>query len=318
MTSDRKWRAWLGTLGASLIITVVAIPFVGNALPEPYGSFVPMLEGHDFVRDEFVRQHALTETPEPCVALLGDSRTAFNISGAVIDRFLPSECRAQNYGFASLRLPQIRQLISDIPARTDAIVISVSETMLYPSTHDTAIEAILATSWIRHFYLGYHRLKHLYAPKPDSGWSWSPKEKRWLFRLLEKRMFIDSPSYENEAASMAASYFATLRLDHVDELKSFLAWAKARTKRLIVVLPPSDVRFQTASEHFGNQHRYWHMIANAAHDAGADLIDCSRSCVEPTGFADPVHLNAQGTAAYSANLGRRLLALSLASQQTPP
>jgi hypothetical protein len=67
------WRAWLATFLGTILVALSAVPFVGNAIPSPHGSFIPMLEGHDFVRDEFVRAHALKETSSPCVAFFGDN-----------------------------------------------------------------------------------------------------------------------------------------------------------------------------------------------------------------------------------------------------
>jgi hypothetical protein len=48
------------------------------------------------------------------------------------------------------------------------------------------------------------------------------------------------------------------------------------------------------------------MIVSVTRDAGAILIDCSTSCVSQDGFGDPVHLNAEGSQAYSAHLAKQI------------
>src|SRR5947207_2793486 len=107
---------------------VVAAGAIGNALPEPQRSFVPMLASDDFVRDEFVRRHPVAETPSPCIAFLGDSRVAFNIAAATVDSRLPDGCRSQNYGFPALNLDQIAGIASKL-AVTRTIVVSITEPM---------------------------------------------------------------------------------------------------------------------------------------------------------------------------------------------
>lgn len=303
-------RTYLMAFFSTVLVTWASIPFIGNALPDPHGSYIPMLVGHDFVRDEFVRRNALTETPTPCVAFFGDSRVAFNVSGEVINRSLPEGCRSQNYGFASLNLPTTKKLISELRSPA-TVVISVSETMLDAVYQPGLAAALLEARWIRRLYLGHQRFMHLYrtlnrTQPPDNGWRWSSAQGRWQFLILEERQLIATPGYKEEVAALAENYFSLRTPDDGAELISFLGWAAQRSKKLIVVLPPSETRFQQAAQKFGKQQSYWQLIAKAAREAGATLIDCSQSCVDPSGFADPVHLNAQGVVSYSTSLGRRL------------
>jgi hypothetical protein len=307
---------------------VAAAGAIGNVLPEPHRSFVPMLAGDDFTRDEFVRRHAVTETPAPCIAFLGDSRVAFNITGATIDAGMPG-CRSQNYGFPALSLKQIAGIASKLTV-TRSIVVSITEPMvsgprdeswLYVNIGERAEKALrialLQIDWVRRLYLGHHRLNQ-YVRKSlgmstalDSGWSWSTEQKRWLYAGLEARAMVKLPTYEQEAKAIAVSYFRNNRPAHAEELAQLLRTLSAKTERLIVLLPPSELRFQELADvqSAGQQTQTWQLIRDVANSVGAVLIDCSRAAecgVEPAGFGDPVHLNDAGVAMYSRFLAGRL------------
>lgn len=302
-------NVFAGTLAAS-----VAFVCIGNSLPAPHGTFIPMLAGHDFVRDEFVRSNALAEDASPCVAFLGDSRVAFNISASAVDRLLPNECRAQNYGFPSLSLERIEGLLSDLLVpRT--VVVSVSESMLFhrDGASPPLVERILREKWVRSIYLGQQRLLEFMRalqgkPSRASGWTWSSDQKKWLYSGLGDRAMVRLPSYRKEADDLAVRYFARNRIGQEKELRAFLANIAKRGAMLIVVIPPSEIRFQGRSEHHGpgKQRTAWRIIARVTREVGAILIDCSSECVDPSGFGDPVHLNELGAAQYSSYLAQRI------------
>lgn len=299
-------RAYLAIFLASALLMLAAIPVIGNALPDPYGSFIPT---NSFVRDEFVRQHAIEETPSPCVAFVGDSRTAFNISGKVVDRWLPGGCRSQNYGFAALDLPQIQGLLSRLP-HVDTVVVSVSETLLNrdkPSLEQN----IMSFGAPRYLFLGHQRFAHLYSryfqpyanapPPPASVWNWSSDEKRWRYSGLETRRVSDHEDYVKETAVPTASNYFAVPGD-ASELRSLLAWLAGRARRIIVVIPPSEAQFRRVAG--SDQEAFWTLTTKAARDSGAVIVDCSRSCVDQASFADSVHLNDQGVTIYSSHLAQ--------------
>jgi hypothetical protein len=307
------WPSWFAIFGAACLSTFAAVPVIGNALPGHYGQFIPMP-----VRDEFVLRHPVADTPKPCIAFLGDSRTAFNISSAIVDRSLPGGCRSQNYGFPALAPRKIIHLASEISV-SNAIVVSLSETMVASKPDTGLVTRILETSWIRWLYLGHQRLLNLFRASHgqealDSGWRWMSAEKRWRYIGLEQRSMVSLPTYEQEASAMAASYFQTRPPVDEHHLRWFLSALSSRAPRVIVIIPPSEAKFQLlANRYQGGMQPIWDAIKGVATTSGADIIDCSRSCVDPSGFADPVHLNEKGLEQYSRRLAQELDSLLTAA-----
>jgi hypothetical protein len=310
---------------------------IGNALPPPWSTFVPMLVNDDFIRDEFVHRHAVADVRTPCVAVLGDSRAGFNISGAILDTALPPDCRTQNYGFPAMRLEKITRLVSDLDpkiAGLRAIVISVNEAMLtHPKSDDDSLRIdygqhlenaardwLLQWRWIRSAYLGHHRLSQYLRASlrmslaPDTtGWIWMSERKQWRYLGLEKRELISLPSYREEVRAMAHSYFVanTPRPDARALLERTLAQLSMHSGTIVVVIPPAETSFQEQAEIVapGVRDRIINLIRDVSRDARAHLIDCSSAgmCdVDREGYADPVHLNDRGIEAYSHFLARQI------------
>lgn len=304
-------RSFLATFFASALAMAAAMPVIGNSLPDPFGTYVPMTADHDFVRNEFVLRNAVQETPTPCIGFFGDSRTAFNISAAMIDQVLPDDCKAQNYGFAALGLHQVRQIFSKID-KIGTAVICVSERMVNPGEL-RLVTRVLGIEWIRYLYLGHQRVVFLYrtltgSAPPDSGWSWSTAEKRWRFAGLERRDVDSDPAYYARSVDlMSADYFKSPQPGDGRHLREFLSFVSAKAKRVIVIIPPSEEQFRKVSERYnGKQTSFWRTTERVAREAGAMVVDCSQSCVDRTAFADPVHLNDRGVAMYSAWLAKNL------------
>ena len=210
-----------------------------------------------------------------------------------------------------------------------AIVVSVNEAVLTArldeddplhTNHGQRIEAA-ARSWflqwraIRTAYLGHHRLfRYLRAQLRmtlplDSGWTWNADRKLWRYAGLERRELVSLPSYRQEAGNMARSYFAArmIRPDAADLISSTLAGLAKRADALVVLISPSERMFQEDADAIapGFRPRVLDVIRNAASRNGARTIDCStpETCgVAQAGFADPVHLNDLGVAAYSRAL----------------
>lgn len=241
----------------------------GNLLPEPHGSFVPMLVGHDFIRDENVIQKPIAEQPSPCVALFGDSRVAFNVSGEIVDRGMSDGCTTQNYAFPGLGLDQIAGLIA-LTRPQRAIVISVSETMVagaapgqsQPATwwqrlrgfdvREQVWQYALHIGAVRALYLGLHRTLRLRRiavgqRSGDAGWFWQSRAKHWTAGI-DGRVLVDLPTYRQEVEAMADNYFGQRTIGDGSEIRALLSNAKARGKAVIVVIPPSEARFRDAGE----------------------------------------------------------------------
>jgi hypothetical protein len=309
---------------AATIASVVGV--LGNMIPSHWQGYVPMLVNNDFMRDELVRINAMADDSAPCVALFGDSRMAFNVSGSRIDDKLPAGCRSQNYGFPALKLAQISELAGQLRDKR-LIVLSISETLLLTRSsmgdraridygrwiEDQARQYLLSRRWIRDVYLGQHRLAQYAREKlgmsfatDNVGWEWSGKQKRWIYQGSGNRQLVSIPTHYAESKDIAESYFDCSCTPNESALSAVLL-ELSRNFRLIVVIPPSEASFQRFAEELapGVQPEVWAAVRRAARDHEVRLVDCSKAelCgVQQTGFADPVHLNEEGIKAYSTFL----------------
>lgn len=318
-------RRYLIAFVLAVAATLAVVPVIGNSLPAPHGSFIPMLVDHDFIRDEHIIRNALAEERAPCVALVGDSRVAFNVSGAIVEHDLPRGCAVQNYGFPAFGFGEFSRFLSSAPPRA-AVVVSVSESMLFggdgaePSRWAAwRWSALRSRAWYfvvsfdfgRTAYLGLHRVARLWriatGQRPgDSGWIWRSDEKYWRAGI-DGRVMASLPTYAVEVENMAKSYFDHRGIDDGRDLTAFVLKQRARVKTVILVIPPSEARFREVSKRYGPaQHEAWNVVRRVAESTEAALIDCSTDCVPQSGFADPVHLNAEGVRAYSKELSRRI------------
>lgn len=329
-----------------LVLLVWAFAWIGNALPAPWSGDVP-LSGPGIQRREAVRANVIAPQGDwrPCVALLGDSRVAFNLSGAVIDSALPDGCPSQNYGFPALGTVHAVDLAAaivngpraagDRPQRLRMAVLSVSEPGLlavarlpaadpwrvdYGRRWESRLTNALweRTEWLQ---LGHHRLTIFLRERanmtiPPRVWTWHAGRKAWRYRGLESRTLVTLPRYETEAFAMARSYFENRRLSphagaSIDEA---IAGLRPLAQQIVLLIPPVQARFATIAELISPDLRQTvrETILAAGRRAGVPVIDCSSpaACgIRPEGFADPVHLNEAGADAYSQALGARLARL---------
>lgn len=298
------------------IANLVVFSVVGNFLPQKFGSYIPIR-----LRDQYIRSHAGAETLRPCIAFLGDSRVAFNVSGAIVDRHLPGSCSSQNYGFPGIFLDDMSRLEPDLTPKI--AVISPTETMLSePTSLLSALEqrgallvrATLQVSWVRSLYIGYGRataLVHFATRRKmpaSSGWDWSPSQKRWLSSSVQNREYVNLPTYTAEAEAMALDYFGRDTAGLADDIKKIVTSFKDRGISVILLIAPSELEFQRRSHSLGQQAR-WQIVREVAAKTGSPLIDCSvpiECGVLPKHFADPVHLNDAGVESYSSSLGAHI------------
>ncbi len=292
----------------STALMLLALSFLGNALPGAVGRYIPPL-----AREEYVRIHAIQESPTPCVAIFGDSRVAFNISGAIIDKALPDKCRSQNYGFPGIGLEIIERLSRETAPKL--AILSPTEPMLTqplePLTFMQVVEAehrrlvrrIIQVPLLRTIYFGYSRVSLMLrpVPVPSDGWDWSSAQKRWLSSGIEKREFVSLPSYKSESADMAANYFMGNRAGLSEQLIDLIKSVRSRGASVAILIPPSEDSFQQQAKSSGQRDR-WQIMHAVAGELDVPIIDCSnsRNCsIDKSGFADPVHLNDDGVKGYT-------------------
>jgi hypothetical protein len=319
------------TVAMAVVLLAIATGIIGNSLPAPWSAWVPLHEEH--LRDEPVRTNAMAAGPMPCVALHGDSRMAFNVSGAILDMALPPNCRSQNYGFPAMSLDHSIKLTQELapePKKIRLTVLSISEVRVVTKLHWSRTEIghwiersvrarLLQWRWVRSAYLGHHRLARfirssLYMSAPlDSGWTWDPEQKVWHYQGLERRELVTLSSYEQESLAMAGNYFSNKHIYNDGAVENAVKRLAMRSEKVLVVIPPAEARFVRFAEQLapGLRSSAIKVISEAAQRSGADVIDCSvaATCgLNPASFADPVHLNEIGVQLYSRALAHWIAA----------
>lgn len=155
-----------------LIITAalaILLAWIGNSLPTPYRSYVPMVVGNDIVREQMVREYPMKEANRGCLALLGDSRVAFNLEAKRIVDSTNPDCRAQNYGFPALGvmhfipiLDELRDIGIEPEVAFNEAMLTEDKGPLQPTSPVRTWEYdirdwLMRQKWARWVYLGHHR-----------------------------------------------------------------------------------------------------------------------------------------------------------------
>jgi hypothetical protein len=320
-----NWRFFPWVFAASAAAFGVLIATVGWLLPEPYRSYVPPSE---IMLTEVVWQRVVDDTPA-CVVFVGDSRIAFQINAEQIST--PS-CPARNYGYPSIGVAGAVNLAREITKSSKARTIVLGLTDAAAFSHPgrarplapfvieyNAGQALLSWRPWRLFYLATRRFAawgetFAGAPPPrDTSWPFDRALGRWVWN--SDRVLSSLPSAEQEVAAVATNYYAgrDLSYDLYERFRNGLERLRGRAERVAVLFLPDFPALPAAAERIvpGGQQKAREVIAEAARDAGAAVIDCSeasRCGLSAEHFADPVHVNAEGarrfTEAIKAELTR--------------
>jgi hypothetical protein len=328
----KSWTAFCATIAITAGAMIVAAVTAGNYLPGPIGRFIPWV--NIYMRLDLVADNAVGQGPG-CILVIGDSRTALNINAS---QFSSPACEARNYGFPAFSLAHITHLLSTSAKQdrlAEVMVIVVSEIMM----NDGAMrwrpwddllglngwvafrDGLLTFRPLRRAYIGAVRMGRILqyitdpAATPPTSLMWSKELSRWQYGETEQRVLTKLPSLSHEIDDMARDYYEHLTFGDVQkELVDFVAAMAGVAQRFVIVLPPAFPALQEAAERIspGKLSSFLVGVRAAAAQRNLPLIDCSTagSCgVSEDGFADPVHLNASGAAAFSAALAQRLSAL---------
>ncbi len=328
---------FVSTFGLTVVMLLIVCSLVGRFLPEPFASLFPP---HGMMRTEMIWSHAVTGPA--CAVLIGDSRIAFNVNGASLST--PS-CEVRNYGFAGLGPEVFLAFISELSNagyRPKLAVVTFGDTQFLGVFHPRTPEIVPPKTprlpepdlralvdgfmkndllfWpkARHVLLSYFRvtryLESLLGVKPlPSGWTWDERNGRWSWDSVEERRFVDLPSRDRETHAMALNYYDGK--SYAPNLRQELAQTVGRFQtladRIVLLIPPSLPSFAEEGERTapGVQQEFRDAVARTAAEAGVPLIDCTdpKVCgIDDEGFADPVHLNAEGAAQFTQGLRSRL------------
>jgi hypothetical protein len=308
-----SWRSFSLTFAVVVPILLAGVAVGGHALPEPYGSFVP-LGISNIMRSEAVWTRP--SEPPSCVVLLGDSRVAFHINTAALSR---PDCHWANLAYPALGGRTLVSVAREAAAKGPAprlIVLGITEGIFQIDVRtQNSGETIQSIPLVRRALLGQQRavraFEGLFGVEPvDNGWSWDGKLGRWVYHSLTSRTWARLPSRAAEATAMARTYFVadSLPRDLDVRVGDLLDAMLAVGVPLAVLLPPASLDFVEEADRIapGEVNRFRESVrANALH-RGVRVIDCANpaACgLSEDDFADPLHLNAKGAEVLTATLG---------------
>jgi hypothetical protein len=320
----------------AVLAAIAAAAAMGNNLPPPHGTYVPMLVGNDIVREEFIRAFPMQDKRAGCIAILGDSRVAFNVNASMVVDSADANCIAGNYSFPGMGEAQFFRIMGELvdrKVRVKMVVLGVNDAdfmipknppSIKPSENGPAMvwdwqirQWLMLHSVTRWVYLGHHRLVRFLKAKAglsrqETDWTWEADLGRWRAPAAETRQMVRHDRWR-ESRTMASGYYQgrTLRRDADSVIKRLVAGMKVWVPRVVLILPPSDAAFQSVAEELepGLRERFVAVVKAAAAQSSADVIDCSKPAdcgLREEHFADPIHLNGEGAGAYTAALAEKI------------
>lgn len=272
-----------------------------------------------------VARYAAAETP--CLAIFGDSRAAFSINGNDLS---DPDCKAVNYGFPSLRLPQYLYIADRFfssrkqPAEL-LLSLSITTFQVGPGYQDSSPifsraywhRLIMSSAPTRFVWFGFERLRYgmrvvLGHSQIDSSWTWSSRLERWEYGAINERQLAYLPSTRNELTDTALSYTERpFSKSYKSDLSVFLESISKYTGKIVIVIPPVFPGFDEilAKKSQGFVQEFYDGVYEIANTKGIEVIDCSvaSDCdLDEGSFGDPVHLNTAGAERYSRYLAKRI------------
>ncbi len=278
--------------------------------------------------------------PWDCIIVVGDSRAAMNINSRLLSS---KECAATNYGYPAFSLAIGEYLLNEVslPEKpADTIVLVTSKNLFMGGPMDVVTlpvllglrgrsafeDAIWSIRPIRRALIGMIRsglfLKTLIQPsyKLPDGPKWSAELGRWSSDVTEGRVFPRTANFSSELNAYVEDFYRRdIRSDFgtvQQQLNSFIAAIASRTKRIVIILPPSypDVEALAQIVSPSKFAQFRNDVRSAAKRLGIPLIDCSTAyaCgLAREDFADTVHLNADGAKSFSQFIAKRLMMIKL-------
>jgi len=310
---------------------MLAAAILGNHLPPPFAQYVS--PGTGIERIEKVRRLVHGDAATQCAYIFGDSRAAFSINAAEL-----TDCPALNFGFPALGTREVAVQIDEIDTDRKAEVALLSLTMEsflgssiiaqgFGQKGEYALtdrERLLVHPVSRTVLFGFDRIRLFvrttlgFEKMAYDGWSYAPQLGRWVYYGLHNRVLIDVPPEQQQVAETARSTFANkwgIAKDTRQVVEILVHKARRIAHQVVLILPPQFPAFTEAEAHYlpTTRGEFVRAVSDAAAATRSIVIDCTdhvRCGLTDRHFADPVHLNDAGAAAYTAAIRHALEALA--------
>lgn len=282
------------------------------------------------------QQKAKLSKQQVDVVIFGSSRPAFELSG----KHLVSSGRFQGYSSVNLAFPgfrptNIKKLIKhhpDLFKRSKIWIIGVDDYYIWRSTVDEHKECLNTAECMDQFlqktitpfktlqeinYPLLYRMKVFlhYSPKPFSGWPLSQHMDKWVYKGLESRI-VDPKAEITAFTELLDSYFkyVVLSQEQKDAMSYIVGFAQRYGIQIIIVDAPYHPLYERLLKERPDyldkaqaNTAYFEQLASRYHlpfiNCRTELDNCS---VTQSDFADPVHLNDQGSSRFSDHIAKRL------------
>ena len=328
MTPATSFSFWFLAIVLALLFIGA---FVGNVLPAPFGTFVPM--GQAIMRTEMIWEYAVDKRPN-CVLLVGDSRVAFNINAAELST---PACDVKNLAFPAVPINMQLSTAQEVAEQLGRAKLSVYVPNEIFFLRDRNLgrqprfdriqiksnikERLLELRFTRRVYLSYLRVIAFLkfsagTPVPSNDWSWSQSLGRWRWPAIANAKLSSRSDRSQVLEAIAKNYFVKKELlPGLDlYLRAILDQLSSFSDNILILLPPHYPTFGDEANLFapGIQNRLRAAFRQAGVENGAGFLDCSNggNCeiTADEHFADPVHLNEDGAAALSRYLAQTIAA----------
>jgi hypothetical protein len=318
--SERSWFDFSCLVMLSTVATAIAASLLAvAALPPNVGGDILLL--NVYTRMESVLSNSLSSLDtRHCILILGDSRAAMNINAAHLGR---PDCTAINLAFPALGIPPAVEFINAAAKRKirpniEIALLVASEIVFTADPLRADLTQSLQDWWsvrpIRLVAIGWLKIGALWqgmATKPGrlfDGVDWNGGLGRWQMAAGESRNYSVVPNLQSAIADHVHDYYVIRSYKNIEpKLDQFVTAAKRVAKKVAVVLPPSFPGVIEAADRVapGVMETFSASVRTAAKKHDLVIIDCvdPASCdLRAEHFADPVHLNADGAAAFTRYL----------------
>ncbi len=329
-SSERQWQRFSLALAIAAACFFIAVVAGSRYLPGQAGGYIPSTNIHG--RIERVISLAIEPLPDrPCIVVLGDSRAAMNVNASALSS---ARCLAANYAYPAFSLAIQKFLLNEYAdqGRGAGTVVLVASEVLFNvgPMKDFGVRAWLGFGGLAAFQeafwnfrptrkaiLGVVRggffVRTVLSPsyRSPENLDWSSALGRWVYPISQDRVFHRQPNFAKELADHAADYYRRDFGSVQAELTAFVEEAKGKSRRFVMVIPPSHPAVGELAEKIspGKLETFWNNIRAVAARNDFLLVDCSdpKACgLQDVHFADAVHLNYKGAEIFSRFLAEKI------------
>lgn len=282
------------------------------------------------------RQHERLNQQPIDLLLLGSSRIGFNLSGTIVKSTLPQVVKTTaNFGFPSFRPASFRQIIQrneSTLAHSKLWIIGLDDYYVWSKKTYADYSKLSLAQWMDQYLYDNLRvvkvtkekaeysLLHLkvflrYLPSSFAGWPLSKEMDKWIYSGLENRI-VDPAKEPTMFTDLLDSNFKHLthspRQEHA--MIDVLDFAQSHNIRVVFLVPPNHPQYMTLLKNNPDylaktlyNRAFFDRLASKYHIETIRCQDKRDNCgVSPQDFADPVHLNHQGSIRFSGTIAKRL------------